>query len=376
MDAIVEIRRLVKRYKGNINALKGINLEIGKDEFFVIMGPSGCGKSTLLKIIAGILDYDEGELYIGGRDMKYVPPHKRDVSLMLENYALFPHMNIYDNIAFGLRMLNKDETEIEKDVSEMMKLLEIKGLEKRYPNEISGGQRQRVALARALVIRPSVLLLDEPLSHIDYRLQRKFASLLKDIHRKISGTAFVLTTHDQQHGLSLADNMAIMNSGMIEQVGKPEDIYMRPRTLFAARFVGEINTWSGEVLELSHDSVWVKTSIGVLKASRQDDEEIPIGQRVGYIVRPENIRIAGTDEKADNAVEAVFEGMFYFGHFVELVFNIGGNERIKITTPTYNNLDLKTNMKYSLVWSSRDARIVSKPSILEGVDIEDLIYGR
>jgi len=376
MDTIVEIRRLVKRYKGNINALKGINLEIGKDEFFVIMGPSGCGKSTLLKIIAGILDYDEGELYIGGKDMKYVPPHKRDVSLMLENYALFPHMNIYDNIAFGLRMLNKDETEIEKEVSEIMKLLEIKGLEKRYPNEISGGQRQRVALARALVIRPSVLLLDEPLSHIDYRLQRKFASLLKDIHRKISGTAFVLTTHDQHHGLSLADNMAIMNSGMIEQVGKPEDIYMRPKTLFAARFVGEINTWSGEVLEISHDSVWVKTSIGVLKASRQNDEEIPNGQRVGYIVRPENIRIAGINEKADNTVEAVFEGMFYFGHYIELVFNAGGNERIKITTPTYNNLDLKINKKYTLGWSSRDAKIVSKPSILEGVDIEDLIYGR
>lgn len=376
MGAIVEARKLVKKYKGAVYALKGINLEIDSDEFFVLMGPSGCGKSTLLKVIAGILDYDEGELYIAGKNMKNVPAHKRDISLMLENYALFPHMNVFDNVAFGLKMLNKDATEIEKDVREVLALLELKGLEKRYPNEISGGQRQRVALARALVIRPSVLLLDEPLSHIDYRLQRRFAALLKDVHRKISGTSFVLTTHDQHHGLSLADRIAIMNSGLIEQIDRPEIIYNEPQTLFAARFVGEVNTFTGEVLELGEDSVWVKTNIGHLKASKPHGAEGLVGRRVAYVIRPEKVKVSKSQEKADNSLECRFDYMYYFGHFVELVFRTANEEQIKSTIPTTSVPNFDSQERYWLSWSSSDARVIVKPSVVEGVDIEDLIYGR
>ncbi|MEM4315819.1 MAG: ABC transporter ATP-binding protein [Nitrososphaerota archaeon] len=376
MGAIVEVRRLVKRYKENVLALRGVNIDIDRDEFFVIMGPSGCGKSTLLKVIAGILDYDEGELYINGKNMKNVPAHKRDISLMLENYALFPHMNVFDNVAFGLRMLNKDATEIERDVREILALLELKGLEKRFPNEISGGQRQRVALARALVINPSVLLLDEPLSHIDYRLQRRFAALLKDVHRQIGGTAFVLTTHDQHHGLSLADRMAIMNSGLIEQTGRPDDIYNEPQTLFAARFVGEVNTFMGEVQEVGVDSVWVKTNIGYLKCSKPNGAERFVGQRVAYFIRPEKVSISSSQEKVDNSIECYFEYMYYFGHFVELIFRTSNNMRIKSVTQTHKLSNFNINEKYWLSWRAVDARIISKPSVVEGVDIEDLIYGR
>ncbi|MEM1952896.1 MAG: ABC transporter ATP-binding protein [Thermoproteota archaeon] len=377
MGAIVEIKQLVKRYKGNVLALKGVDLQIDEDEFFVIMGPSGCGKSTLLKVIAGILDYDGGDLYIGGKNMKNVPAHKRDVSLMLENYALFPHMNVFDNIAFGLRMLNRYGSEIEKEVKEIMSLLELRGLESRFPNEISGGQRQRVALARALVIRPSVLLLDEPLSHVDYRLQRKFASLLKDVHKQISGTAFVLTTHDQQHGLSLADRMAIMNRGLIEQTGEPTEIYNEPKTLFAAKFVGELNTFMGDVYEVGDDGVWVKTNIGYLKASKPDGVEHFVGRRVGYIIRPEKVKLITTpDQKSDNLIECSFEYMNYFGHFVELVFRTANNERVKSTVSTFQVPNLNFSQKYWLSWSASDARIIAKPSIVEGIDIEDVIYGR
>lgn len=376
MATILKINRLVKRYKGNVLALKGIDLEIGSDEFFIIMGPSGCGKSTLLKVIAGILDYDEGELYINGKNMKNVPPHMRDISLMLENYALFPHMNVFDNVAFGLRMLNKDESEIRKNVMETLALLELKGLEKRFPHEISGGQRQRVALARALVIKPSILLLDEPLSHIDYRLQRKFASLLKELHRKISGTSFILTTHDQHHGLSLADRLAIMNSGLIEQVGTPDEVYNYPQTLFAARFVGEVNSFMGEVTEVGENDVWVKTKVGDLKCRKPDGAADLIGRKVGYVVRPEKITVSNLEGKHDNRIQCNFEYMYYFGHFTELIFRTSDNEIVKSNVSSHNIPNFKIGEKYWLSWNASDARIIIKPSVVEGVDVEDLIYGR
>jgi len=377
MAKIVEARKLSKRYKGAIEALREISFEVDENEFFIIMGPSGCGKSTLLRIIAGILDYDSGELYIKGEDMKNVPPHRRDVSMMLENFALFPHMTVYENIAFGLRMLGKDKDEIDREVRKMMRLLHIEGLEGRMPNEISGGQRQRVALARALVIRPSVLLLDEPLSHVDYQLQRKFAEMLKEIHREIGGV-FILTTHDQEHGLSLADRMLIMNSGLVEQIGTPTQIYNDPQTLFAARFVGELNTFAGIVEEVSPDAVWVKTEFGTFKARHPKSENARdlVGRRVAYIVRPEHVRVAREDSDQDNKLSVYFNTYYYFGHFVELVFSADTQTRVKSVISANEPFTAKVGEQFTLTWPYTKAAIVSKPSVVEGVDIEELIYGK
>lgn len=200
--------------------------------------------------------------------------------------------------------------------------------------------------------------------------------MLKDIHRQISGTAFILTTHDQHHGLSLADRMAIMNSGLIEQVGHPEEIYNEPHTLFSARFVGEVNTFMGEIQEVGADSVWVKTDIGYLKSRKPNAADNLVGRRVGYIIRPEKIKISKTGENAENSVKCIFEYLNYFGHYVEAIFRAPHNVRIKSTIPTYNLPNFKVEDEYWLSWSANDARTIIKPSVVEGVDIEDLIYGR
>ncbi len=377
MAKVVEARKLAKRYKGAVEALREVSFEVDENEFFIIMGPSGCGKSTLLRIIAGILDYDSGELYIKGENMKNVPPHRRDVSMMLENFALFPHMTVYENIAFGLRMLGKDKDEIDREVRKMTRLLHIEGLEDRMPNEISGGQRQRVALARALIIRPSVLLLDEPLSHVDYQLQRKFAEMLKEVHREIGGV-FMLTTHDQEHGLSLADRMLIMNSGLVEQIGTPTQIYNDPQTLFAARFVGELNTFAGTVEEVSPDAVWVKTEFGTFKARHPTAENARdlVGRRVAYIVRPEHVRVAREDSGQDNRLSVYFNTYYYFGHFLELVFSADAQTRVKSVISANEPFTAKVGEQLTLTWPYTKATIVSKPSVVEGVDIEELIYGK
>ena len=224
---VLESKNLTKWYGKEVLALNKVSFEVDEGDFFVIIGPSGCGKSTLLKVIAGLLDYNAGELFIKGTDVKQIPPHKRDISMMLENYALFPHMSVFNNISFGLKMLGKDRSTFDKDVKDSLKLVGMEGYENRSPLELSGGQRQRVALARALVVNPGVLLLDEPLSHVDYRLQRKLMEELKLLHQRL-GTTFILTTHVQEHGLSLAETLMVMNTGVIEQIGKPNEIYTRP----------------------------------------------------------------------------------------------------------------------------------------------------
>jgi len=371
---IVEAKNLTKKYKGDVEALRGVSFQIDPNEFFILMGPSGCGKSTLLKIIAGILDFDGGELYISGRNVKDVPPHRRDVSMMLESFALFPHMTVYDNLAYGLKMLGRDRTEVDKETKEMLRILQIEGLEHKMPSQISGGQKQRVALARALVIRPTVLLLDEPLSHVDYRLQRRFAEMLKEVHREIGGV-FMLSTHDQEHGLSLGDRVMIMNSGLIEQTGSPSQIYNEPETLFAAKFVGELNVLAGTAEDAGPDGIVVRTELGTFRARapRDQDPRELLGRRVAYIFRPENV-LLGAD--SENKVTGRFDLYYYFGQFVEMVFKVSEHVRIKAVVPANSSQTVKLGQEYTLGWSSKNARVVSRPSVLQGVDVEELIYGK
>lgn len=374
MGKILSARGLVKRYAEDVPALNGITFDVEDGDFFVIMGPSGCGKSTLLKIIAGILDYDEGELYIKGKNMKYVPAYKRDVSLMFENFALFPHMNVFDNVAFGLRMLGLDSEEIERRVKKTLELVGMKGLEKRMPIELSGGQRQRVALARSLVIEPAILLLDEPLSHVDYRLQRKFMEDLKEIHKSL-GNTFMLTTHVQEHGLSLADTLMIMNSGLIEQIGTPEEIYNAPKTIFAARFVGEINIFSGEVVEADSDACYIKTEIGVLKAVSKDGSKM-LGRKLAYAFRPERVKVGKAAEGCEIKYEASLVNYYYFGRHIEYFFDVGNGVKIRASLPSERTAALKLGEKYLIGWDPKDVRLIEKPSVVKGIDIEQVIYGK
>ena len=234
---VLESKDLTKWYGKEVLALNEVSFAVDEGDFFVIIGPSGCGKSTLLKVIAGLLDYESGQLFIKGTEVKQIPPHKRDISLMLENYALFPHMSVYDNIAFGLRMLAKDRSEIDKQVKESLKLVGMEGFERRSPLELSGGQRQRVALARAIVVNPSVLLLDEPLSNVAAKVRERMRGELKRIQKEI-GIATVFVTHDQLEAMVLGDRIAVMKDGLIEQIAEPDEVYAHPHTLFVADFIG------------------------------------------------------------------------------------------------------------------------------------------
>jgi ABC-type Fe3+/spermidine/putrescine transport system ATPase subunit len=375
MGKIVQVRDLVKWYGKTVLALNKVSFAIDEGDFFVIIGPSGCGKSTLMKIMAGILDYDSGELYIDGKNMKGVPPHKREISMMLETYAVFPHMSVFDNIAFGLRMLGKDKEYIERKVKEALELVQMSGFENRSPLELSGGQRQRVALARSIVIEPKVLLLDEPISHVDYMLQRRLMEEFKILHRKL-GITFVLTTHVQEHALTLADTMMVMNTGVIEQIGKPDEIYRRPNTVFAARFVGDINLIPGEVSSSTGKEYIVKTEIGELKSAVQNNERNLVGKKVAYAIRPEFIEVENHSKTLENKLKGKFVRYYYHGKYVECVFNVKGSVEVKASVPPEKAIDLQLDSEYTIGWRSSDSILLEKPSVIEGLNIEEVIYGK
>ena len=244
---MLEIRDLHKRFD-DADVLRGVSLTIETGEFVTLLGPSGCGKTTTLRIVAGLTAPDGGRVLLDGADITALPPEKRDVNTVFQSYALFPHMNVGRNIAYGLRVRGVKKDERERRVQEMLRLVALEGFEGRMPSQLSGGQRQRIAIARALVLKPRLLLLDEPLGALDLKLRQQMQRELKDIQKR-SGIAFLYVTHDQEEALNLSDRIAIMRDGLIEQIGAPEDIYERPQTRFAAEFIGQSNFLPCEVVD-------------------------------------------------------------------------------------------------------------------------------
>ena len=247
VENIIELRNISKKYD-EMTILDNLNLDIKKNEFLTLLGPSGCGKTTTLKIIAGFEYSDEGKVLFQGKEMNEIPPYQRPVNTVFQKYALFPHMNIYENIAFGLKIKKLPKEEIDRKVKEMLKLVALEGYEKRSIESLSGGQQQRIAIARALVNEPKVLLLDEPLGALDLKLRQEMQTELKRIQQKL-GITFIFVTHDQEEALSMSDTIVVMNKGKIQQMGTPEDIYNEPKNSFVARFIGESNIFDGIMLD-------------------------------------------------------------------------------------------------------------------------------
>jgi len=320
----VELRNLVKRFNG-VTAVDHLNLKVKHGEVFSLLGPSGCGKTTTLRMIAGLETMDAGEILIEGRVVNDVPPYRRNCNLVFQNLALFPHMTVEENISYGLERQGLAKGEIKKRVGEMLDLVQLTGMEKRYPTQLSGGQQQRIALVRSLVLKPRILLLDEPLAALDRKLRKDMQGELKRIQHEV-GITFFYVTHDQKVALAISDTIAVMQAGKLEQVGIPEEIYGAPETRFVADFMGVANIFLGKVTTKEGGEIQLESKgglriIGVKKESIKDDI-------VGICVHPERVRILpfGADVKADNQFAGKIVDMVYQGNFVEMkvcVLNTG-----------------------------------------------------
>jgi spermidine/putrescine transport system ATP-binding protein len=315
MTAPVSIRNATKTF-GDFTALDDVSLEIAVGEFIVLLGPSGCGKTTLLSLLGGFLSPTRGVIEIAGRDMGDVPPSKRPTTTMFQDYALFPHMTLRDNVAFGLKMRKVGKAERHAKAEELLDMVGLKASASKKPHELSGGQRQRVALARALAVEPDVLLLDEPLGALDLKLRRQMQDELKAIQKRV-GTTFVHVTHDQEEAMAIADRIVVMNEGKIEDVGRPEDIYMRPRTLFSASFMGEVNFIPGTIDALTDDAIHIHTALGAVKlpASAMTDQNATASQKITLAIRPEHFRAStGTGPRITLGKAKVEDGAFFGTH--------------------------------------------------------------
>ena len=289
----LELKNIKKSFQEGEDVLDGICLTAKKGEFVTLLGSSGCGKTTTLRIIAGLEQPDSGQVFLNGKDVTGLEPNYRNVNTVFQNYALFPHMNVADNIGYGLKLKKTPKAEISRRVKEMLELVQLTGFEKRKPSELSGGQRQRVAIARALVNNPEVLLLDEPLGALDLQLRRAMQHELKHLQKKL-GITFIYITHDQEEAINMSDTIAVMNHGRFEQIGTPDEIYNHPKTSYVATFVGNANILKGVVKESSDNNmhqITITTESGEVQAFAASEENMPQpGETVTIAVRSENIR--------------------------------------------------------------------------------------
>lgn len=309
-DSVVQLDKVRKQY-GSFVAVHEADFSIGRGEFFAMLGPSGCGKTTTLKMIAGFEEPTSGRILLEGEDVSDVPPHKRNVNTVFQQYALFPHMSVFDNVAFGPRSKKLNDTEVTRRVQEMLDVVRLGDFASRRPAQLSGGQQQRVALARALVNYPSALLLDEPLAALDLKLREAMQIELKRIQREV-GITFVFVTHDQGEALTMSDRIAVMSEGCVEQVGAPFDIYSRPESLFVAGFIGSANLLPGTIASTDGGSTRVDLAGGaqvvVPAGNSADNVSLSSGTRVTVMIRPEQLSLGGATGLSIDVTDTVFQG--------------------------------------------------------------------
>ncbi len=311
----VRLERVTKQFH-EVVAVDDLSLDIQRGEFFSMLGPSGCGKTTTLRMIGGFEEATSGTIYLGDADVTGLPPFKRDVNTVFQNYALFPHLTVFENVAFGLRRKKTADSEIKSRVAEMLELVELPGYEGRKPTQLSGGQQQRVALARALINHPKVLLLDEPLGALDLKLRKQMQIELKRIQTEV-GITFIYVTHDQEEAMTMSDRIAVMRAGKIEQLGGPEDLYERPRTQFVAGFLGVSNLLEGEVIGREEPHAMVKLRDGTVV--RVPGELVDGSKEVRVGVRPEKLRVVAVEgdtaqaSDGSNALEGTVLDASYIG---------------------------------------------------------------
>ena len=313
MEKIIDLRNITVKYGDNV-VLDKLNLAINEKEFITLLGPSGCGKTTTLRCIAGFLEPDEGEVVFEGKVINEIPPHKRKVNTIFQRYALFSHLNVFENVAFGPEIQKMDKAEIRKTVAEMLELVNLKGFEKRTISSLSGGQQQRVAIARALANKPHVLLLDEPLGALDLKLRKDMQKELKAIQKRL-GITFIYVTHDQEEALSMSDRVVVMDKGVIQQIGTPEDIYNEPVNAFVADFIGESNIVDATMIK-DYSVKFGGVTFDCLDKGFEPNEQVEV------VVRPEDIEIRPVGSK--DSLTGVVSDVVFKGVFFEIFVNVNG----------------------------------------------------
>jgi spermidine/putrescine transport system ATP-binding protein len=360
----VELLDVTKVFENGVVAVDRVSLQIYQGEFFSLLGPSGCGKTTTLRMIAGFEHPSAGEVLIEGRRMGHTPPFRRNVNTVFQNYALFPHMTVFDNVAFGLRMKRIPRDEIARRVREALHLVRLSGMEERYPRQLSGGQQQRVALARALVNRPRVLLLDEPLGALDLKLRKEMQLELKHLQMTV-GITFIYVTHDQEEALTMSDRIAVMNAGRVLQVGTPMEIYERPASRFVADFIGESNFLRGTVQAASSAAATVVIA-DRFPVEVPADRQLTVGQQVTVAVRPEKVRLVPIEAPGTNGLlHGRIEEVIYIGTDTFYVVRVSDDTTIRVRSQNdRNRLDggllLPVGTPVSLTWATDAARILTE----------------
>jgi spermidine/putrescine transport system ATP-binding protein len=334
MPGHVELRNLTKRFDDAL-AVDAINTTVTAGEFFSLLGPSGCGKTTTLRMIAGFERPTAGEILLDGADVAQVPPHRRNVHTVFQNYALFPHLDVFDNVAFGLRRRRAGREEVRRRVQEAIRLVELGGLEARRPQQLSGGQQQRVALARALVLRPAVLLLDEPLGALDAKIRKQLRMELKALQEEV-GITFVFVTHDQEEALSMSDRVAVMNAGRIEQVGTPADVYESPSTVFVADFLGISNLMDAAAMH--HGAGWCQVSVGDFRL-RAGCGELRAAGPVKVVARPERITLLEHGAEGDNCLPGMIERTVYVGSSLQVIVRLATGAQLQASVANTGGTD-------------------------------------
>jgi spermidine/putrescine transport system ATP-binding protein len=377
-EADIRLDRVSKHFH-DVVAVDDLSLDIVRGEFFSMLGPSGCGKTTTLRMIAGFEDATAGAIYLGGADVTNLPPFRRDVNTVFQNYALFPHLTVYDNVAFGPRRKHLPEAEVRSSVGRMLELVELRGYDRRKPSQMSGGQQQRVALARALINHPRVLLLDEPLGALDLKLRKQMQIELKRIQTEV-GITFVYVTHDQEEAMTMSDRIAVMRAGKVEQLGTPEELYERPATEFVSGFLGISNLLEGRVGQLNGGfaDVTLAAGTGVRVATRPGD--CAPGQDVVIGVRPEKLRIhpvTGDGPAANfdtNALEGNVVDASYVGVSTQYVVSIDGTHEM---TAYAQNVEtsglseqLKSGERVRLTWKPQHTFVIRRTAALPVVEEE------
>lgn len=350
---VLELRNITKSF-GEMEVLRGVSLSVREGQFVTLLGSSGCGKTTTLRIIAGLEYPDSGEVLLEGKEMGVMAPEKRSVNTVFQNYALFPHMNVYNNIAYGLKLRKVGKAEVKERVSQMLSLVQLEGFEKRMPSEMSGGQRQRVAIARALINNPRVLLLDEPLGALDLQLRRQMQYELKTLQKKL-GITFIYITHDQEEAINMSDVIVVMRDGRFEQAGSPAEVYDHPRTSYVAEFVGSANILHGRVISADGEKVILSMSNGTF-VCKKEKFSVKEGDVLTVAVRSENISV-WREPKSEQWLCGTMAEKSFAGGMLRIVVSLEDGTEVVITRQGIN-FHYDIGEKVYLEWEDKDAVFV------------------